>query len=591
LLLAVVAAFGTGLIQAAWVGVRVLSGRLVWEGPDIGWMAPLSYLVPLVPAGLVGLGIGALLRRRWPMLYPRQFASAAVLGLAALAVLLFFARLYPIAKVLIALGVALRASGPVSLLSVRQLRRAAGALAGVVLLVGAGTVGLRWWSERRAVASLPAPAAGSPNVLLLILDTVRAQSLSLYGYFRPTTPALERWARQGVTFDWAMSTAPWTLPSHAGMFTGQDADQQSGGWRRPLDRRWPTVAEVFRSRGYRTAGFVANTYYAGYDSGLDRGFDRYEDYQRGLTQIIWSNTLIQTNLGRALVWHESPKAVLRALLKFDLGSEPLRIAQRKSGAVVTDQFLRWQEGLGDAPFFAFVNFFDAHTVYKPPRKYRMMFRGTGRPRDLYDACIRYLDDQIDRLLSTLASRGVLDRTIVLITADHGEYFREHGRSGHGNGVNLEVLRVPLVIRYPARVPADRRVPALVSLRDLPQTMLDLAGFTDAGFPGRSLGRHLGDSTAPVAGAVAHEVARARFFFEQDAYKPPERQRSMEALFTDRVHWIRGPAGEESLYAFRDDPEEAKDLSDAEGYAAVRDSLRALARTPPARVRRAPGDGR
>ena len=122
------------------------------------------------------------------------------------------------------------------------------------------------------------PPAGSPNVLLIVLDTVRADHLSLYGYPRPTTPNLERLARRGIRFDQARAAAPWTLASHANMFTGRWPHELAVEWMRPLRGDVPTLAEYLGSLGYATAGFAGNTFYCSYDSGLDRGFTHYEDY-------------------------------------------------------------------------------------------------------------------------------------------------------------------------------------------------------------------------------------------------------------------------------------------------------------------------
>ena len=110
------------------------------------------------------------------------------------------------------------------------------------------------------------------------MDTVRAGNLSLYGYLRPTTPRLEQFAKTGVRFDRAIAAAPWTLPSHAAMFTGRFPHEISADFRAPLDSARLTLAEAMRARGYMTAGFVANTYYCNAENGLGRGFAHYEDY-------------------------------------------------------------------------------------------------------------------------------------------------------------------------------------------------------------------------------------------------------------------------------------------------------------------------
>ena len=124
----------------------------------------------------------------------------------------------------------------------------------------------------------PLPPATAPNVLLIVLDTVRADHLSLYGYRRATSPNLERLAKHGIRFEEARATAPWTLPSHASMFTGHWPHELGVHWLTPLGGNAPTLAEYLGSHGYATAGFVANDLYCSYDTGLDRGFTHYEDY-------------------------------------------------------------------------------------------------------------------------------------------------------------------------------------------------------------------------------------------------------------------------------------------------------------------------
>ena len=147
---------------------------------------------------------------------------------------------------------------------------------GLLTLLVAGGLGLDSWRDYRARSRAIATTIGSDskprNVILVVLDTVRADRLGLYGYSRNTTPNLDGLARRGVVFDRAFSTAPWTAPSHASLFTGRWPHELSVGWNRPLDGASPTLAEFLRAQGYATAGFVANTTYCSYETGLARGF-------------------------------------------------------------------------------------------------------------------------------------------------------------------------------------------------------------------------------------------------------------------------------------------------------------------------------
>ncbi len=188
-------------------------------------------------------------------------------------------------------------------------------------------------------------SAEAANVLLIVLDTVRAQSLSLNGYERETSPQLERLARRGLSFENAISTSPWTLPGHASMFTGRYPHEVSADWSVPLDATFPTLAEVLASNGYATAGFVANVGYCSYEHGLNRGFAYYSDYQFSLGQFILSSSLGRTvassdRLRRISGYHE--------------------LLNRRTAENINNDFLHWLSTRGRQPFFAFLNYYDAH---------------------------------------------------------------------------------------------------------------------------------------------------------------------------------------------------------------------------------------
>ncbi len=147
-----------------------------------------------------------------------------------------------------------------------------------VVAILAGSVWYRDQAKQVAENARPLPAPGSPNVLMLVLDTVAAGHASVNGYNRATTNTLSELATRGIRFDCARSTSSWTLPSHASMFTGRWYHELSLGWLTPLDNKEPTIAEFLGNHGYATAGFIANTWYCGQSSGLSRGFTHYEDY-------------------------------------------------------------------------------------------------------------------------------------------------------------------------------------------------------------------------------------------------------------------------------------------------------------------------
>ena len=190
------------------------------------------------------------------------------------------------------------------------------------------------------------------------MDNVRAESLSLYGYNRPTTPRLDELARNAVRFDSARSTAPWTLPSHASMFTGQWPHQLSVDWKRGLDATHPTLAEYLARQGYTTAGFVANTYYCNSRYGLDRGFARYEDFLENesvsLFEIVRSSSLGKSAL---------------MLMGYSMRLPTADVGSRKAAATINRNALDWlSRRPADRPFFIFLNYYDAHSPFIPPEE-------------------------------------------------------------------------------------------------------------------------------------------------------------------------------------------------------------------------------
>ena len=334
------------------------------------------------------------------------------------------------------------------------------------------------------------PGASS-KVLVLIWDTARAANMSLYGYARPTTPNVERFAAGGTVFDRAFATASWSLPSHASIFTGRYPHELSTGYRKPLDGVHDTIGEAMAEAGYATGGFTANLFYGSPDYGIGRGFATYDARPPMDPSVI------------ALGWYNAQKVYEWGLLR---GGSHERL-QRRRASHVNAAFFRWVERRGDRPFFAVLNHFDAHQPYAPPPPFNTAF-STAEQRywfdedhhafaasdlrdfqDTYDSAIHYLDDQFQRLLDGLAQRGLLDNTIVILTSDHGEEFGEHGAAlvGHMKSLYSGVLHVPLVVVAPGRVAAGVRRQDVVSIRDIPATVLDLAGVPNTkSFPGTSL---------------------------------------------------------------------------------------------------------
>ncbi len=577
--LAVVLGLAAGLGEVTLLGIAKFGlGRFTHLNPQIAWMAPLFYALLF---GTLGAAI-AFARPRASTESTVRAIALVCFFLGGAGILFTYQRLHQAAALVLSLGVAVQLSSMLatrSALALRWAGRALPVLAAIVLLLFAGLNGRYALAERRALAALPAPSEHAPNVLLIIWDTVRGENLSLYGYPRRTTPTLERLADSSIVFDAAFSTAPWTTPSHASMFTGLVADEHGADWRTPLLPTRRTLAEALASHGYRTGGFTANTYATARESGLDRGFARYVDFP----VFSAGQFLRSTSLLRAVVDREEWYATL--------GFEHL--IGYKPAPVVEASFLEWLDADRERPYFAFLNLFDAHSPYVPPAPFDTAFgpRLPGRDPhlvpdrrlsptevraeiDAYDGSIAYLDHRLAVLLDTLRARGRLDNTIVIVTSDHGEEFGEHGVFTHGHSLYDPLLRVPLIIAYPGRIAGGVRVERMVSTRDLPATVLDLAGAADS-LPGRSLLRHVAaDSTPSATDTLMAAVSKA----SGNPSHYPVTRGDMWTAIADPLKLIVNGDGQRELYDLRADRAERRDLATLPEYAAPRSRLdSALAR--------------
>ncbi|MEO8636964.1 MAG: sulfatase [Gemmatimonadales bacterium] len=517
-------------------------------GPDRLWLA--------AAANLIWFGLAAilimLLQLRWPGIVTGARVLGALGGLAALSLVMIYTRMHGAAFVLIAIGVGTQTTRYLvgrDEAFLRFMRRTMVPLVGLFAVCAAGALLLPRIRASRTLAATPTPPPGRPNVLLIILDTVRGFNLSLHGYARATTPHLEERAGESVVFDQAMATASWTLPSHGSMFTGQYTFALSADVRVPLDNTYQTLAEVFTAQGYRTGGFVANTPYCSRPFGLGRGFLHYEDFPLTAQQVLRHSTL-----GRWVM------AQLLSRLRERQGNHDL--FDRRKAPAITDGFLAWSGSDTARPYFAFLNYYDAHHPYLPPAPYDRRFAPDSQrvfvpwdvddakikytpamlaeARNAYDGAIGYLDEEMGRLFDSLATRGALDNTIVILTADHGEHLGEHGLTSHGNSVYRPVLQVPLLIRYPARAPGGRRISAPVTLRDIGATALDLADIVPSQpWPGASL-RATWDSSysGPPPSPVYAELRNG--------------QKWRQTIMADGYQFYRDKRGRRALFEMRSD---------------------------------------
>ena len=247
------------------------------------------------------------------------------------------------------------------------------------------------------------------NLLIVTLDTTRADRLGVYGAADVETPAFDSVAAGGVLFEQAVSVAPLTLPAHSSIFTGkfppEHGVRDNGGFF--LGAEQVTLAEVLKAHGYRTGAFVG-AYVLDAKWGINQGFDTYvDDFDLSQTRAV-----------------------------------SLAAIQRPANEVV-DKALPWLKSTAGAPFFAWVHLYDAHAPYRPPEPF--LSRYADHP---YNGEIAFADSQVGRLLAELRSLGVDDRTVVVIMGDHGESLGDHGEIAHGFFVYDSVMHVPFVIRHP-----------------------------------------------------------------------------------------------------------------------------------------------
>lgn len=342
------------------------------------------------------------------------------------------------------------------------------------------------------------------NVVMITLDTTRADRLPAYGFDGVRTPAIDRLAREGVVFDNAATVAPLTLPAHTSLFTGNLPfrhglrDNAAG----LLPASQLTLAERLHARGWQTAAFVGSIVLAP-GRGLERGFDRY--------------------VAPAQACPEVP-------------------ARRRGDAVVTDA-LDWLKQARDGRFFLWIHLYDAHRPYDLPEA-----RQDEYARTPYLAALSYLDEQVGRVLTALDREGLAATTAVVIAGDHGEGLGDHGEQSHGIFVYQSVLHVPLMMRIPGV--AARRVPAPVSVVDVRSTLLDLAGYRTTGTDGVSLAREMRGRGAP----------REREVYAESLY--PERfgWSRLRSVRDGRYKLIAAPRPE--LYDLANDPLERRNLFDA-----------------------------
>jgi len=435
----------------------------------------------------------------------------------------------------------------------------------------------------------------APNILLIVMDTVRADAMSCYGLPLDATPTIDRPAREGATFVNATSPAPWTLPAHASLFTGLYPSEHGAHYGYlHLDDDVTTMAELLSALGYATAGFSKKTWLSR-EMGTLQGFREYRDFR------------LPAPRERLFV------ARLRASVRDATRGRPVRFKDA-GGAAIAAASADWirahtgdpdRESATAPPFFLFINFNEAHLPYLPQRidflrfarrmpteaamasNFDSMLYIAGVTRlaaqdlallaALYAGEIAYVDRQIAHVVAALEETRQLDDTIVIITSDHGENIGEHGLMGHVLCVYDTLLRVPLVIRYPGRFRAGALDERLVQLTDLLPTLVDIVDPEAVALLPQVSGRSL--LSPDDRGFAVAEYQRPDSYLDRFPERFPDfdtapYRRDLVSLAAGPLKLIDGSDGRRELYDVARDPGEAEDLA-ARDSARVADLARVL----------------
>ena len=374
----------------------------------------------------------------------------------------------------------------------------------VILAAGAA-----FWVLRRGRPAAP------PPIILISVDTLRADRVSAYGSKTARTPNIDALAADGVLFENAYAHSPQTLPSHTSLLSGrlpfEHGVRDNIGFSIKPDERM--LSHALRERGYVTGGFVSS-YVLRRQVGMGGGFDVYDD--------------------------QMPPAS---------ADTPLGSLQRP-GMQTANAALAWLSGLGDKRPFLFFHIYEPHTPYTPT----------------YDADVEQADTIVGHLISQLRARGLYDQSVVVLLSDHGEGLGDHGEEEHGIFLYRETTRIPLVIKLPGRAQAGRRITAPVQHIDLPPTLLALAGATPGNVRGRSLVPAIDGSAALPAASIYAESLSPRYHYGWS---------ELYALTDERYRLIRAPRDE--LFDLAQDPGETRSIAAdrPQVRAAMRGALEAL----------------
>lgn len=386
-----------------------------------------------------------------------------------------------------------------------------------------------------ALAPLPEAVPRDANILLVTIDTLRADHLGAYGYRRATSPAIDQLAREGTLFEHGWAHAPSTRYSMPAILTGRlpldvRYDLSVQGWP-GLAQRATTIAEVLRPLGFAT-GAITNYWYFDRSRGMDQGFDEYDN----------DNARLHTGVP---------------------GAGPAETAG-SSAREQTDKAIQFVERHAGGRWFLWVHYYDPHYAYEAHPGSPSF--GGGRV-ELYDGEIRFTDEQLGRLLETLRQRGLYDRTIVAVTGDHGEGFGEHGIELHGYHLYAAQTRVPMIVRVPGL--AARRSATPAGHIDLLPTLANLGGIESESAAGSgALADAMGRSLVDV---LAGAPDRDRPIWQQLSYEGNHELRGAASQACHVLYNV-SPAASWEVYRLDEDRDERRDLADTSACAAARGQL-------------------
>jgi arylsulfatase A-like enzyme len=422
-----------------------------------------------------------------------------------------------------------------------------------------GMMRLRFARVLLLIALLPCAACTRsqppPNVIVILIDALRADHLGCYGYQRPTSPNIDALAAESSVFDDAIAQSSWTGPSVASLFTSTYPSVHGMvTFTAVLPSSVDTLAEALRRGGYETAAFSANFVHVTAHKGFDQGFDRFVELKRKP--------------------HQGEEAEFLGLTAADAGE-------------VTDRAVDWLAARPRLPFFLYLHYMDPHSSYHPPPPYRGRFAhpytgpingsteqvneiergelaidqaGISHLVDLYDGEIAFADSQIGRLIQELRARALLDSSIVVLLADHGEEFHEHGGFFHGYTLYDEMIRVPLMIRLPHARDGGKRVESVVQLIDVGPTILDLVNRPDRR---ATQGRSFASLLAPGASRFSEREAYSELFDDPSVDTKIHPKKHKAAITTRQWSYLVGRQGGAELYDLASDGGEQNDRAAAE----------------------------